>query len=91
MDKSMILELAFSDKSYDDRIKFADNKKLQESYDKFYEICDKLCKDFSKEEKHNIIWDIDLAMGAVVDVYINEYFKAGFKLGLTIAAQNFLE
>ncbi len=64
---------------------------FKEDYDKFREICDKLCKDFSKEEKYNIIWDIDLAMGAVVDVYINEYFKAGFKLGITIAAQNFLD
>ncbi len=91
MDKSMILELAFSGTNYAETVKITEIAEFKEDYDKFDEICDKLCEGISKDEKHKILWDLELAVFGMGSVYSKEYFKAGFKLGLTIAAQNFLD
>lgn len=91
MKKEMILDLVFSGKCYDDRINMNDN----ESYNKFYEDMEqkfkKLYEDMPKEEKDSILRDIDLLQAGMESAVSEEYFKEGFKLGMLIAAQSFLD
>jgi hypothetical protein len=49
MDKSMILELAFSGTNYAETVKITEIAEFKEDYDKFDEICDKLCEGISKD------------------------------------------
>lgn len=91
MDKSLILELAFGGTNYSETVKINDNAEFKENYDKFDKICEKLCEGMSKEEKHKTLWDLELAVFGMGSVYSKEFFKAGFKVGLTLGAQNFLD
>lgn len=90
MAKSIIMELADSSACYTDKIRISDNaeySKWQTEYDKnFTKLCESLPKETQK-----ILRDLDTAQGGVLCVYADEYFKAWFKLGLTLAAQNFLD
>ena len=91
MKNSMILELAYSNYYCSDKIKLYDNKEYQKNYNALFEICEELCKDMSDKEKREISNKVfDAHCGAEV-VAADEHFKEGFKLGLIIGAQNFLE
>lgn len=91
MDKSMIRELAFNSIDYLEKIKVMEIPEYKENSDKFDEICDKLCEGMSEDEKHKILWDLSIAIGCMETVYAEEFFKAGFKVGLTIGVQNLLD
>lgn len=44
-----------------------------------------------KDEKDNFLWDIGLLQAGIGSAISEEYFKAGIKLGMIIAAQCFLD
>jgi len=90
MDKSIILKLVFDGACYGDDIKVYDNEDYRKNSDKFNELCEKLCSNLSKEEKQKIMWDLSLAHGGMESAVCDEYFKEGFRLGLILGAQNFL-
>lgn len=87
----MILELAASGRCYMDKITMVENKEYNECADEVHEMLEKFCKDMSEEEKHEIMWKFELAQGGMESTTADEYFKQGFKLGLILAAQNFLD
>ncbi len=91
MRKSMILELADNPTRYKEKIDLFKIAKYKENYDKHYELCKKLCANLPDEEKRNFINEMFFAHGGMESVTADEYFKAGFKLGLIIGAQNFLD
>ena len=80
----MILELAFGDESYTEKIKLENNEEL-------YGLCEELCKDMPEGEKRKVIDKIFFAQCGAESIAADEHFKAGFKLGLILGAQNFLE
>lgn len=45
----------------------------------------------TEKEKDEIMWRFATTRGGLEEITAKEYFKRGFKLGLIIAAQNFLE
>ena len=91
MDKSKILDIVFYDKSYVDDIKLLEDKDYKENDKTFWGICEKLLKDLPEEDKKKINSDIFFALGGMEAATRNLYFNEGFKLGLIIGAQNFLE
>lgn len=91
MAKSIIMELADGSTCYTDKIRVSDNEeydKWQTEYNKNFE---KLCALLPEDEKRKVLQDLDVAQGSILCVYAEEYFKAGFKLGLSLAAQNLLD
>ncbi|MDE6356242.1 MAG: hypothetical protein K2L67_03265 [Clostridia bacterium] len=52
---------------------------------------EKFCGEMTEKEKDEIMWRFATAQGEVEAIIADEYFKQGFKLGLILAAQNFLE
>lgn len=91
MDKSIILDLVFDGRCYGDKICLFENNEYSKNNHELFGICEKLCKDLPNEEKHKILNDISDALCAMEGIAADEYFKAGFKLGLKLGAQNFLE
>lgn len=91
MEKSIILQLMYYGSRYFERVKLFGIEEYDENINKVNEICEKLCAGLSEEEKYKTIYELDLARGGMEKVAAAEYFKAGFKLGLTLGAQNFLD
>lgn len=91
MQKSMILELVNNGTRYADKAELFNNEKYFESSRQFYNIVDKICKDLSEDEKQEAVDEILDALGDIESIATDEYFKKGFKLGLIIGAQNFLD
>ncbi len=91
MNKSMILELAHNAYYCSEKLRLNNNKEYQKNYSALFEIFEELCKDMPDEEKREISNKIfDAHCGAEV-IAADENFKEGFKLGLIIGAQNFLD
>ena len=91
MEKSIILDLVFDGRCYGDNIVPARNEEYRKNSDEFEKILGKLLKDLPEEEKKKIEWDLSVAHSGMASVAADEFFKAGFKLGLKLAAQNFLD
>ncbi|MDE7083560.1 MAG: hypothetical protein K2O89_07680 [Clostridia bacterium] len=91
MNKSKILELAFDGACYREDIYACKTEEYKKNNKKFTEILEKLCKDLPEEEKNKTLWDLTVAMGGIESAVEEMFFKEGFKLGLIIGAQNFLE
>ncbi|MDE6504634.1 MAG: hypothetical protein K2L42_02055 [Clostridia bacterium] len=91
MDKSIILELTASGKCYFDDITMADNEAYNKCRDETNAMLENFCKDMGKEEKFETMCKFELAQGGLEAATADEYFKQGFKLGLMLGAQNFLE
>lgn len=90
MDKSIILGMAYSS-GYMERILMSKNEKYAGFSKDFEDIINKLCEGMTKEEKNKIILDLDNAQCGMELLTADENFKAGFKLGLLIGAQNFID
>ncbi|MDE7167371.1 MAG: hypothetical protein K2O28_00820 [Clostridia bacterium] len=91
MDKSIILSLVFDGRCYGDNIVPSKNEEYRKNSDEFEKLLEKLLKGLPEEEKKKIEWDLSVAHSGMASVAADEFFKAGFKLGLKIGAQNFLE
>lgn len=91
MEKSMIIDLAFDGTCYKDDIKLLDDEEYKKNDKVFWEICEKLLKGLPEEEQKKIDWDLFLALGGIESAIERLFFKEGFKLGLKIGAQNFLD
>lgn len=91
MAKSIILEIMNGETSYIDKVRInnnADYRKYSSDYEKTLNI---LCNGLPDDEKRRLLRDLDTAQGGMFVEYADEFFKAGFKLGLSLAAQNFLD
>lgn len=91
MNKSKILELAASEESYMEKINIAENAEYKKRLKEIRDMLEKFCKDMTEEEKDEALWKFEAAQSEVEAITADEYFKQGFKLGLILAAQNFLE
>ncbi len=91
MEKSLIVYLAFDGDCYRDNIKLLENEEYKKNDKIFWEICEKLLKDLPKEERKQLDYDLFLARGGIESAIEELFFKEGFKLGLKIGAQNFLD
>lgn len=91
MKKSMILELVLNGGFNGEDIKLESNEEYRKNSDELYKICEELCKDMPEEEKRDILNKIFYAQCGAESVAAEEHFKKGFKLGLIIGAQNFLD
>jgi len=91
MNKSMILELVSSGKCYMERINVLQNVDYKKSLGEVDELLDKLCEGMTEQEKHDALLKFESAQGGLEATTADEYFKEGFKLGLKLAAQNFLD
>lgn len=89
MEKSLILELAFSGNCYADNVKISENAEYRKNNDEWYELCEELCKNMTEEETRQAMNRIFFAHCGVESVVAEEYFKEGFKFGLKMGAQNF--
>lgn len=90
MGTDIILELAGNATCYFETVHAENKPEYIKCADEFEEILNKLCENLSEDEKREILWKLSLAQGGMESVYADEFFKAGFKLGLTLAAQNLL-
>ena len=91
MQKSIILELVNNGTDFKDRQELFENKEYWQSNTDFNIIIDELCEDLSDDEREKTLEKIFNVLGALEGVVADEYFKKGFKLGLMLAAQNFLD
>ena len=91
MEKSLILELIANGKSYMQSINMFGNKDYKKSSDEIDEMFEKFCKGMTEEEKSEMIMQFTSAQGVIEAAVADEYFKEGFKLGLILGAQNFLD
>lgn len=91
MNISKILELAASEESYMEKISLAENAEYKKRLKEVRNILEKFCKNLTEEEKDEALWKFETARGGLEAITADEYFKQGFKLGLILAAQNFLE
>ncbi len=91
MENSIIIDLAFDGGSYGENIKLLEDEEYKKNDKIIREICEKLLKDLPEEENKKISWDLFLALGGIESAIQELYFKEGFKLGLKIGAQNFLD
>lgn len=91
MDKSIIKDIVFKSEDYLKNVNVLNDKEYRDCTDKLNALYEKLCNGMSDEEKQQILWDVDILQGGIEAVVASEYFKAGFKLGLTVGAQNFLD
>ena len=89
--KPLILELATNGTCYADSINLMDIEEYRKNVNKVYEIFEKLCENMPEEEKRTLMKELLDAEGATECVAIDEYFKMGFKVVLTIGAETFLE
>lgn len=90
MAKSIIHKLA-NEAGYLDDIVMYNKKEYAKLSKDFEDIINKLCEGMTDEEKYKIIFDFDMARCGMEALTADEHFKRGFKLGLLIGAQNFLE
>ena len=91
MQKSIILELVNNGTSYADRSELVNSEKYFKSSIRFYNAIEELCKNLTDDEKQKALDKIMDALGDIESAVTDEYFKKGFKLGLTLGAQNFLD
>lgn len=91
MEKSMILELATNATCYTDKINIFDNEEYTKCSAQVDEMLEEFCKGMTEEEKRTALKNFYAAQGGLEAVTADEYFKEGFKLGLILGAQNFLE
>ena len=86
----MILELA-GGKCYMEKINLFKNDKYSKCIAEVNDVLDKFGTSLPKEEGYKLIMQLEAAQSEVEAITADEYFKQGFKLGLILAAQNFLE
>lgn len=91
MNKDIILDLVFSGQRYADRIKIDDAETYTKCREKLEHKTKKLCKKMPKKDRDDLLWDITLLQAKIESAISEEYFKEGFKLGMTIAIQCFLD
>ncbi len=91
MDKSIIRELIFSGKCYADKITLNDNETYHKDCEELEQKLEKLCEGMSKEEKFKVMWDISLLQAGIENMSSEAHFIEGFKLGMKLAAQSFLD
>ena len=91
MENSIIIDLAFDGDSYRDNIKLLEDEEYKKNDKIFWEICEKLLMNLPQEERKKIDYDLFLALGGIESAIEEIFFKEGFKLGLKIGAQNFLD
>lgn len=91
MNKSIILDLVFDGRCYADKINMNNNKTYTKCYEKFEQKLKQLCEGMPKKKKDNFMWDITLLQAGIDSATSEEYFKEGFKLGMIIATQSFLD
>lgn len=91
MNKDIILDLVFSGQRYADSIKIDDAETYTKCREKLEHKIKKLCKKMPKRERDDFLWDITLLQAKIDSVISEEYFKEGFKLGMTIVIQCFLD
>lgn len=91
MKNSIILELVNSGTCFTDKAELFNNEEYFKSSLRFYSIIDEFCKNLSEDEKREALDKLIDALGDIESVATDEYFKKGFKLGLTLGAQNFLD
>ncbi len=91
MENSIILKLVFDGDMYGDKISMWENKEYIKCHQDFENMIENLCKDLPEEQKKKLLWDLSMAQGGLEAATADEYFKQGFKLGLTLAAQTFLD
>lgn len=58
---------------------------------KFEELVSEVCSGMTEEQQHEILLKFEDVYLGMETISNTEYFKRGFKLGLTIGAQNFLD
>ncbi|MDE7167474.1 MAG: hypothetical protein K2O28_01335 [Clostridia bacterium] len=90
MQKSIILELVNNGTGHKNKPELYNNEKYFKSSIRFYNIIDEFIKDLSEDEKQKALDKIFDALGDIEGAAADESFKKGFKLGLMLAAQNFL-
>ena len=91
MKKSIILELVASGDCYFDDINMADSEEYKKCLSEVRDLLKEFCKGMTENEREEIMWKFETAQGGLEAATANKFFKEGFKLGLTIAAQNFLD
>lgn len=91
MKKSLITELLNGETDFTELIKLFKIKEYGDNNDKIYEIHQSLCKDMTDEKQRETMDELSDARAAMELVVMTEYFKMGFKVGLTIGAETFLE
>lgn len=91
MKDSLILGLIMD--GYEDyyHINLFKNTNYSNNTAKIEKMFEELCKGMSEEEKLKIMRDYDEARNEIETVTSEEYFKKGFKLGLIMGVQNFLD
>ena len=90
MDKSFILELV-TDSCYIDRINMHGNEKYKKYFNEFNDLIENLGKDMPEEEKFDMLNNLTATQGGLEAAYGDKHFIEGFKLGLRIAVETFLE
>ena len=90
MNKSIILELVTGGKNYFDSVNLTENEEYRKCFEEMHNLLEKFCEKISGKDKDEIMWKFDSAQGGLEEFTAEEYFKRGFKLGLILAAQNFL-
>ena len=91
MQKSIILELVNKGTNHKNKTELHNSEKYFKSSIRFYNIIDGFIKDLSEDEKRKALDKIFDVLGDIEDAAADESFKKGFKLGLTLGAQNFLD
>lgn len=66
-------------------------KEYNDLVNKFEELVSEVCSGMTKEQQHEMLLKIEDVYLGMESLGHTEYFKRGFKLGLTIGAQNFLD
>ena len=91
MDKSIIWELVFSGNCYAEKINLDKDETYTKNYEELEQKIKKLCVGMTQEETENVLWDITMLQAGIESVASEEHFKEGFKLGMLLAAQCFLD
>ena len=91
MQKSIILELMNGNVNYIDNVHANKVPEYEKCSNEFYGTLEKLCENLPENERLEIFDKLFLAQSGMECVTADEYFKAGFKLGLNLAFQNFLD
>ena len=91
MEKSLILELIKNGKSYLNSVNMFENGDYKKSVDEIDDMFERFCNGMTEQEKSEMIMKFTSAQGGLEVAVADEYFKEGFKLGLILGAQNFLD
>ena len=71
MNKTIIWDIFFNGRCYDQKIKMNDNETYTKCYEEFEQKLKTLCEGMPKAEKDNYLWDITM-LQAGIDSAISE-------------------